>query len=208
MKKSLSVVAGVVIFALILFLAREPVLRAIGSFLIVRDELKESDVIVVLGGESDRVDEAARLYHLGFAKYIIMSGGSLDKKVSMVGVMRNRAVALGVPRENVILEPQAQSTYQHPGLVEPIMRSRGFTTAIVVSSPYHMRRSAMLFDRALGARGIGLIYHPVQESWFDARYWWTDAASRRAVGSEYLKLAVNIWGNGFSRLVGKLVKER
>ena len=207
MKGNLLVIAGIVFFVLIVFLARVPILKSIGSFLVARDELKKADVIVVLGGESGRVVEAARLYKQGFSGHMIMTGGAVGKG-SVAEGMRRHAVSLGVPRENIILEPEAQSTYQHPVLVKPIMRARGFQSAIVVSSPFHMRRSAMLFNRAFRESGIELIYHPVRDSWFQADNWWTKAVSRRAVRLEYVKLAVNVWGNGFSKLVGELVKSK
>jgi hypothetical protein len=59
---------GFFIIVLCLFLFKTSVLKSIGSFLVVQDELKKADVIVVLGGESDRVVEAAHLYGQGFAK--------------------------------------------------------------------------------------------------------------------------------------------
>ena len=205
LKGNLLVVAGILVFVLIVFLARVPIRKAIGSFLVVEDELKKADVIVVLSGESDRVVEAARLYKQGLAGYIIMSGGSFDNKASIAVVMRNQAVRLGVPAEDIIVEPEAMSTYQHPIFVKPIMQARGFQSAIVVSSPFHMRRSAMLFDRVFRKSGIELIYHPAQDSWFDADNWWTNSASRKAVRLEYVKLAVNVWGVGFSEFIWKLV---
>ena len=205
MKRKLFFVAGILIFVLIVFLARVPILKALGSFLIVQDELKKADVIIVLGGETGRVKEATRLYKQGLAGYLIMSGGSFDNRVSLTAAMRNAAMRLGVPRESIILEPEARSTYQHPELVKPIMQARGFQSAIVVSSPYHMRRVKMLFDRAFRKSGIELMYYPVQGGWFDPDSWWTKAVSRRAVKMEYAKLAVNVWGTRFSEFVFNLV---
>ncbi|MCK5180891.1 MAG: YdcF family protein [Candidatus Omnitrophica bacterium] len=167
----------------------------------MQDELKKADVIIVLGGGNDRVEEAVRLYNEGLAGHMIMTGNRV------AGGMQRSAVRLGVPEGNIILETEARSTYQHPGLVKPIMQARGFKSAIVVSSPYHMRRSAMLFDRAFKNSGIDLIYHPVQDSWFDADDWWTKAVSRREVKMEYVKLAVNVWGTRVSQFVGNLVGE-
>ena len=202
MKRIILVIAGVLVFGVIVFLAREPILRGIGSFLIVQDELKKADVIVVLGGENSRVEEAAHLYKQGFAGYMIMTG----KRVAEG--MKRSAVRSGVPAEDIIVEPEAASTYQHPIYIKPIMEARGFKSAIVVSSPYHMRRSAMLFDRAFRKTGVELIYHSQQDGWFDPDRWWKEAVSRRAVKMEYAKLAVNFFGNGFSRFVGKIVRDK
>ncbi len=203
----LCLIVLVAVFLLIHF--KEPLLRRAGEFLVVRDDLKKADVIVVLGGMNNRVDEAARVYQEGYARYLIVSGGSCGKHKgrSQAGLMRDRAVRLGVPKENVLLEPHATSTYRHPGLVLPILREHGFRSAIIVSSPEHMRRAKLLFDREYRNQGITLIYHPVRGARFDPRTWWTSPGWVRVVRSEYSKMLVNMWGAGFSRFVDELIKK-
>jgi uncharacterized SAM-binding protein YcdF (DUF218 family) len=203
LKRIVWLIIGLFIIALILFLAKGP----IGSFLIVQDQLKKVDVIVVLGGDNERVEEAARLYKKGFLRHIIMSGGSFDAQVSMAEVMKEQAVRLDVPQENIIVEAEARHTFEHPVFVKPIMQARGFKSAIVVSSPYHMRRTAMLFDRTFKNSGIDLIYYPVQDTWFNVDRWWTSAPSRRVVVMEYTKLVINFFGNRFSKFVANLVQK-
>jgi len=192
---------------LFLFLARKPLFMAVGSFLIVQDELKQVDVIIVLGGDDERVKEAVYLYKEGISKNMIMTGGSSDAKVSKAEVMKRQAMRLGIPEERIILEPKSRHTYEHPIFVKPILRAQGFKSAIVLSSPYHMRRSAMLFDRAFKDSGIKLIYYPVQESWFKVDQWWTSAISRKTVCQEYMKLVVNAFGNRFSKFIVNLVRK-
>ena len=208
MKRIVWPITGLIIIILCLSFIREPVLKALGSFLLVQDGLKKADVVVVLGGGgSNRVVEAARLYKQGFAKYIIVTGGSTDQKTNLAAMMEHHAVHLGVPQENILLEPQAMSTYQHPGLVMPIMRAHGFKSAIVVSSPYHMRRSAMLFDRVFKNNGIELIYYPAQESQFKVEEWWKQTRNWKIVRSEYMKMAVNVFGNRVNEFVFNLVEK-
>ena len=172
----------------------------------VQDELKQADVIVVLSGDSERVKEAVNLYERGFSRYMIMSGGSSRSAVSMAERMKEQAVRLGVPDEAIILEPKAQHTYDHPVFVKPILRARGFQSAIVVSSPFHMRRSAMLFNRSFRNSGVELIYHPVRESWFKVEYWWKRTRSRRIVLREYMKMSVNVFGIRASEIVGEFIE--
>ena len=87
-------------------------------------------------------------------------------RISQAERMRTQAMRLGVPLESIILEPKARHTYEHPIFVKPIMQAHGFRSAIVVSSTYHMRRSAILFNRTFKNSGIELIYYPAEESWF------------------------------------------
>ncbi len=207
-KRKLSVAAVLLIFALVVFLARGPILRAIGSFLVVQDELREADVIIVLGGGGKRVDEAVKIYKQGYSDRMIMTGGSRDGRGNPAGEMAHYASDhLGISADYIIIEPKAQSTYQHPIYVKPIMQELKFKSAIVVSSHFHMRRSRMLFDRAFKNSGMEMTYHPVMDDWFDMDLWWTDIHSRRIVMQEYMKLAVNVWGVRFSEFVWKLVGE-
>lgn len=181
-------------------------LRGMGSFLVVQDEFKQADVIVVLGGgDIGRVKEAVKLYERGVSRYMIMTGGSNHSAVSFAEEMKGQAMRLGVPEEAIILEPKAMHTYEHPVFVKPILRARGFQSVIVVSSPYHMRRSAMLFNGFFRWSGIKLAYYPVQDSWFKVDYWWRETQSKRMVLREYMKMSVNIFGVRVSRFVNKLV---
>ena len=201
MKRILWLVIGFFGIVPVLFLARKPILESIGSFLVIQDDLKPADVIVVLSGSEERVREAASLYHTGFSEYVIMTGLSRDGKINLAEGMREQAIRLDVPEDVIILEPEAQHTIEHPVFVEPIMQERGFESAIVVSSPYHMRRSAILFDRAFKDSRVELIYHPVQESWFKVKYWWKDPHTRKTVRQEYMKMSVNIFGRRVSEFV-------
>jgi len=194
-KKFFYRIVFVLLAAGLIIISRVPVLCAMGQFLVIRDKVQTADVIVVLGGDDGpRVARAAALYKQGLAPFVIMSGRSADPSDAMALKMKARAVLLGVPAHRILLEPRSAHTYQHPVFVKPIMQRHGFRSAIVVSSPYHMRRVAVVFDRVFFGSGIRLMYCPVQESWFDPDRWWADAASRQAVRSEYLKMIPNMMG--------------
>ncbi|GAW93497.1 YdcF family protein, partial [Calderihabitans maritimus] len=112
-------------------------LKNAGNYLVVSDPLEPAEVIVVLGGELERVDWAVTLYREGYAPYIILSGAARR--------MGYRAVSRGVPWEALILEDEARSTYENAVFCRRIILEQGFRSAIVVSSPYHMRRSKFTF---------------------------------------------------------------
>ncbi len=161
------------VFLLLVILGGRYLLPAMASFLLVKDDLKLADVIVVLGGDDDRrVKQAVALYQQGFSKFLIMSGTDRDHSMRMVNEMKSAALNAGVPADKILLEPQSQHTYQHPVFVKPIMLAHGFKSAIIVSSPYHMRRVAMLFDREFRGTGIKLIYYPSRDSYFTPDNWW------------------------------------
>ncbi len=140
-------ITGFLLIVFLLVLARESILRTAGSFLVLQDELKKADVIVVLAGDNERVKQGVALYKAGFSKYIIMSGGSTTSEVSSAEKMKEQVLRLGVPEDVVILEPKTKHTHNHPIFVKPILVKEGFKSAIVVSSPYHMRRASLSFNR-------------------------------------------------------------
>ncbi len=194
LKRILWCITGFLLIVFLLVLARGPILRAVGSFLVVQDELKKADVIVVLAGDSnERVKQGVALYKAGFSKYIIMSGGSTTSEVSSAERMKKQALRLGVPEDAIILEPKSLHTYDHPIFVKPILLKKGFKSAIVISSPYHTRRTSFLFNRNFRRSGIELIYYPVQDSYFKVDDWWKRDYTRRIVLQEYMKMVGSLF---------------
>ena len=68
------------------------------------------------------------------------------------------------------------------------MQRKGFHSAIVVSSPYHMRRVKMIFSKIYRDSGIELQYSPVRDSWFNVEKWWTRERELVTINNEYIKL--------------------
>src|SRR5690606_9183111 len=60
-------------------------------------------------------------------------------------VMAARARALGVPASALVLEPLARDTRENARYAAAAMRAAGWRTALVVSSPSHLRRAAHWF---------------------------------------------------------------
>jgi len=196
------VLAGCALLFLFLVVTKDYWLRGLGNFLVLEDVVKPADAIVVLAGhDEERVKYAVQLYNQKYAKWIVMSGPQADK-------MKQEAVDAGIPEDKILLEQKTVHTYQHPLFVKAVLQERGLTSAIVVSSPYHMRRTAMLFNRAFDRSGIKVMFCPVKESWFKPRHWWKTADSRRVVYSEYVKMAINIWGVRVNDALCALLKKQ
>ncbi len=98
---------------------------------------------------ADRVDEAIRLYQRGLVEKLVMSGGvEPENGFSEAEVMRDRAVAAGVPREAVLLDEAGVDTARTVRNSAALMRREGLRSALVVTHYYHEPRAKMLFDRA------------------------------------------------------------
>jgi uncharacterized SAM-binding protein YcdF (DUF218 family) len=98
---------------------------------------------------ADRVDEAVRLYRDGLVDKLVMSGGvEPENGISEAEVMRDRAVAAGVPREAVLLDEAGVDTKSTVRNTAALMRREGLASALVVTHYYHEPRAKMLYDRA------------------------------------------------------------
>lgn len=98
------------------------------------------------GGYQERVRHAVDLYQAGYAPRLVFSSGFVFA-FREAAVMRDLAMNLGVPSEAIDLEERASSTFDNVVNVGSMLRARGARRALLVSSPYHMRRAIMTWRR-------------------------------------------------------------
>ena len=98
----------------------------------------------------ERLVEGIRLYRALPGSKLITSGGVAYGEVSQASVLADAAVALGVPRGDIVLEGKSMDTADEAKLVQDIVGTDRF---VLVTSTTHMRRSLGLFEK----RGL----HPV-----------------------------------------------
>jgi uncharacterized SAM-binding protein YcdF (DUF218 family) len=170
-----------------------------GAVLIHDDPLQPAEAIVVLsGGEMDRLPEAARLYNEGYAyRFIITDTGLLssDPNVPMVTLYINRLIELGVPADAITVVGNAvNSTRDEAEAVAQQMSYFGWTSCIVVTDPYHTLRTSWIFHQVLGRAGVNSIIHSVPGHWYTRLTWWTHPEGWVYMGEEYVKLAANLLG--------------
>ncbi len=116
------------------------------------------DAIVVLGDPADadgnptpaqlaRVTEAVHEYEHGAAAHLIFSGGAVKNRFVEAQVMAQTAEAQGVPGAAIVRETEARDTIQNACNSVKLMRERGWESAEVVSSPWHLERAGLIFSR-------------------------------------------------------------
>ena len=119
--------------------------------------LTRFDAIIVLGNPADddgnpspeqlaRVTEGVREYERGVAPRLIMTGGATHHQFVEAQVMARSAVALGIPESAIFMEPNATDTIQNACYADRMMKARGWRSAEVVSSAYHLPRAGMIFS--------------------------------------------------------------
>ena len=195
MRARFVMIVAALAIAVVLLAAWEPLLAAIGDFLVIQDELQPADVIHVIAGPDDRTDHAIGLYKQGYSNVIFFTGGWCTYHGYYHGQHgAERADAQGVGPESVAIdESPVTSTYDEAVLLgEFIARSpSSVRSVIVVSDPHHMRRAQWLYREVLGEGiGVQMAHVPFGVSPYQRR-WWVDAESRSYVRDEYLKLAYN-----------------
>ena len=116
------------------------------------------DAIIVLGASADadgnptpeelaRVTEGVHEYERGVASHLILTGGPAHNQFVEAEVMARTASAQGIPPSAILLEPRAKDTIQNACYSERIMQARGFKSAEVVSTVYHLPRAGLIFNR-------------------------------------------------------------
>lgn len=111
------------------------------SNLIVDEEPKVSDIIVVPEGASERAGEAVNLLKAGYSRSgkIIVSPLTQSNYDFYVGA--------GAPSDALINEANATSTYTNARNTLKMMEEMGYDSAIITSSDYHMLRTKMIYER-------------------------------------------------------------
>ncbi len=171
--------------ALVAFVVAHPVVLA--RFLTPDDHMQSADAILVFSGDPDyeRTLEAARLYNLGYAHYLVFSGqgGPGDSALSMAAVAQLR----GVPDHAILVDRRATNTYENVLFVRELLARGHVRRLILVTSPYHQRRAYLVARHLLPH--VLLINHPVPHGRWNPQGWWRDPFARTILVREYAKLA-------------------
>jgi len=136
---------------------------------IVEDDTAPAKPVVIVPGAGlnpdgtpsaplrDRVEAAAELYFAGKAQKILMSGDNRFINYNEPESMRQYALTLGVPGEDIVLDYAGRSTYDTCYRAKAIF---GVEEALVVTQAYHLPRAVYLCDH-LGIKITGV---PVEQS--------------------------------------------
>ncbi|MDP4132974.1 MAG: YdcF family protein [Bacillota bacterium] len=105
----------------------------------------------------ERINKGIELYRLNIAQKIICAGGAVRNANIESEVMFKELLKNGIPKENIICEKESKGTWGNIKHSKEIMKNNGFKTAVIVSSPWHLRR-ASIYATEMG------IKHTVEKS--------------------------------------------
>jgi len=173
---------GLVVLPLVLYM----VLVAVGAALIVSDPLESVDAVVVLsGGEGDRLAVAIQMYQEGYAPNLVIT----DTERAANARLRSEAIEGGFPRSSVIItDLPVESTYDEALAVRDLAISEGWNALMIVTDPYHSFRTRIIFRGELLPDGISVLVRPIEGHWFQSTNWFFQADGWRVVFLEITKL--------------------
>lgn len=151
-----------------------------GKLLVIDDEEpQKSDAIIILSGSEGRLEKGVELYQEGYGDYFILTNSN-EFTENEINLMRSN-----IPKEKIIYEDKADSTYTNATLTLNIMTERNFKSAIVITNDFHTSRSKYIFNKIYKDKEINLTY--IASEKYNAAYWWKSKESRQFVLSEYIK---------------------
>lgn len=168
----LAFCGALLFFYLMLFYT--PLIWFLARPLVISEGPRKADAVVIFGGgvgeagkpgrsTIERTRHGVSLLKRGYAPIAVFSTGYMyDYKEAED--MKLLAQSLGIERSSIILEQKASSTYENIIFVKDILKSTDAKRIILVSSPYHMLRSKLVFKKVWPE--IEVIYSPVTKSEF------------------------------------------
>ena len=177
-------------------------LDQITEFVFAEHKLEEADIIFIPGsGHPQLAEEAAWLYHQGWAPWILPSGrysittgkfsGVLDKQECYQGSYETEWDFLsqvlqekGVPGTAILKEDRATYTYENAIYSRQVTDGMGLEIkkAILCSKPYHARR-CLLYYQLLYPDTRFMVY-PIKDSKIQRDNWFLTEEGTRLVFGE------------------------
>jgi uncharacterized SAM-binding protein YcdF (DUF218 family) len=121
------------------------------------DDRDPVDAIVVLGAAQydgrpsqqlqARLDHALTLWQAGVAPAVMVTGGKQpDDRFTEADASRRYLVDRGVPESAILVEDSGRTTYESLESAAAMLLDEGFGEVVLVSDPFHMKRSQMIAE--------------------------------------------------------------
>ena len=140
-----------------------------------QESLPKTDVIIVISGGDTKARTlyGVKLYKLGVANEIILSGAARDSNSqSNAEEMAEIATKEGLPSSQLLVDPKAKNTYENAQNLKNIMELKKYKSVTLVTNSYHQRRANLEFKRAFG-ENVKIYNAPIFEDKMWSKYtWW------------------------------------
>ncbi|MEM6800732.1 MAG: YdcF family protein [Bacteroidota bacterium] len=183
-----------------LYLARVPILKAVGNFLIREDTSQKVEAAFILSGSViERSKEALKVYRLD-SPLLICMGESISPDLEAFGYIRSDAelmqdalLRLGVDSLDIKVLKQGTSTWEESEEILGYAFAKGYKRIMIISSKFHTRRIASVFKKKFREKEIEVVVRGADPIKYDTDSWWQEEAGMIFVTNEYLKLLYYAW---------------
>lgn len=190
-----AIIAAAVVWA---FLA-----PSLARRLVTEKPLARADAIIVLSGSTayeERTTKAAELFTRGVAARIYLTddgeraGWSQAEQTNLafIELARRRLIENGVPVDAIKILPGLVTGTESEASAMALEAGKSeIRSVVIVTSPYHTRRSLRTFEKALGIDvTVGIEHSPITHDSPTPEFWWLRPNGWNSVGAEYVKSAV------------------
>jgi len=156
MKKITKIIFLIIIISILMIFTINFYVIKISKVKIIENNtsLKNIDCILILGAGiwddkpspmlQDRLDEGIKLYKLGIAPKIIMSGDHGNKNYDEVNIMKQYAIDKGIPSEDIFMDHAGFSTYESIYRAKEIFKADNI---VIVTQEYHLYRALYIANK-------------------------------------------------------------
>jgi uncharacterized SAM-binding protein YcdF (DUF218 family) len=184
------------LFCLVLFLVRHPILRFTAEAWIVEDPLDKADALIVLGDDNfyaDRATRGVQLFREGKAPVIVASGKRLRPNAGIAELIERDLVERGVPRDKVVrFTHDGDSTLEEAEALARFAAGKKWHRVIVVTSNYHTRRARYIYRRVF-PQGMEVLVASARDGDFDPEHWWEKRKSIKELTREFAGMLETLW---------------
>lgn len=207
-RRALVLLAILVVLVGLLVGFHRPLLRQIGAFPIVADELQPVDLIVIISGTLPEIHYGLDLYHEGYGKKLLFLGhfpvelAVISKEPFEVvekpwdEIAAHMATQAGVPADALLFSDAFDnSTYDRVASLIRAARTGNQQSMIIVTSPTYARRVALSARHILQGSAPTFLMAPTPQNYYPEAYrfnlddWWLDENHPKMIFDEYTKLA-------------------
>ena len=184
------------LLCLTIYLARHPLMRLAGGWLVVEDTLENADAIIVLSDDNfyaDRATRAAELYRQNLAPAVVASGVRLRPYAGISELMTHDLIERGVPKERIVPLPQdADNTREEAEAIKGLVAQKGWKSVIIVTSNYHTRRARYIFHQVFPSN-TNIAVASARDADFDPSNWYEHRRAVKRFEHEVLGLFAAHW---------------
>jgi uncharacterized SAM-binding protein YcdF (DUF218 family) len=170
------------------------------------------DAVIVLGGMVDadatersglpeytlaveRILRGFELVREGRARQLLISGGTLDTRPGALveaEILAKQLRLWGIPPERIVVEERSRNTRENALESERLIREKGWTKLLLVTSAAHMPRAQGTFQ-AVGLKPDTLVVDVRSHEWHPRGAWWQPRASNLSGGTDALRELFGRW---------------